>query len=88
MPLDLRSAASAYLSLQAKWDLNPESDFAQVQISTDGISYEPICGKYTVRGGNFQDLDNPVYSGTQKNWIAEWIDLKNMWAEVFIFKYL
>ncbi|MBK7879576.1 MAG: immune inhibitor A [Saprospiraceae bacterium] len=89
VPIDLRNAASAFLSLQAKWDLNPESDFAQVQISTDGISFEPICGRYTVRGGNFQDLDNPVYSGSQKNWIAEWIDLKkylgrSIYLQIFV----
>ncbi|MBK8152853.1 MAG: hypothetical protein IPK61_07220 [Saprospiraceae bacterium] len=30
---------------------------------------------YTRQGTNFQDLNNPLYAGTQEQWVSEWIDL-------------
>ncbi|MBK7810955.1 MAG: immune inhibitor A [Saprospiraceae bacterium] len=74
--IDLTSAREAKLSFRAKWDLDPEVDFAQIKISEDGVSYFPLCGQYTVLGSSFQDLDKPVYTGLQNYWISEYLDLK------------
>ncbi|NOT38842.1 MAG: hypothetical protein HOP11_15820 [Saprospiraceae bacterium] len=74
--IDLRNAKYAYLSYNVKYDLNHETDFAQLFISLDGTQYHPVCGKYTVPGGIFQGLNQPVYTGTQIQWVNEWIDLK------------
>ncbi|MBK9270434.1 MAG: immune inhibitor A [Saprospiraceae bacterium] len=74
--LDLTTARDAKLSFRAKWDLDKEVDFAQIKISEDGVSFIPLCGQYTVLGSAFQDLDKPVYTGRQSDWISEWLDLK------------
>ena len=73
--IDIRTAERAYLSFMAKWDLNSEMDYAQIQISTDDFNYEPLCGNYTTTGGAFQDNGNPVYTGKQTEWVREWIDI-------------
>lgn len=74
-PIDLTHAKNAFLSYRVKWDLDKEVDFAQVKVSDDGFSFTPLCGQYTVLGSSFQDLDKPVYTGKQENWVSEWVDL-------------
>lgn len=74
-PIDLTHAKNAYLSFNAAWDLDVEGDFAQIQVSADGDNFDPVCGKFSVAGGAFQDLNNPVYTGLQKQWVSEWINL-------------
>jgi len=46
-------------------------------ISTDGITFSPICGKYTVEGSEFQNNGLPLYDGRQLNWVKENIDLSD-----------
>lgn len=75
--IDLRNAKYAYLSYRVRHDLDKEVDFAQIKISDDGISFDPICGKYTVKGSAFQDLDKPIYTGKQDQWVSEWVNLNS-----------
>lgn len=73
--INLKTAKKAYLSFSAKWDFDSERDYAQVLVSIDDFNYVPLCGAYTSTGGSFQDNGNPLYTGTQSQWIREWIDI-------------
>jgi carboxypeptidase T len=75
-PIDLSNALNATLSFYARWALEPNYDFVQVEASTNGGgSWTPLCGTYTVPGSAFQELDEPLYEGFQLSWVKEEIDL-------------
>ncbi|NDF59944.1 MAG: T9SS C-terminal target domain-containing protein, partial [Crocinitomicaceae bacterium] len=76
--IDLTSSQHAFIEFNAKWDIELEYDYAQLQISEDnGTSWKAICGAYT-HGAKVIDIyDQPVYDGTQKEWIKEAINLKD-----------
>lgn len=76
--IDLTSSKHAFLEFNAKWDIELEYDYAQLQISEDnGTSWKAICGAYT-HGAKVIDIyDQPVYDGTQKEWVKEAINLKD-----------
>jgi hypothetical protein len=74
--INLTNATTALLHFYAKWDIEDGYDYTQltaVDIAT-GI-YTPLCGKYTNAGSQYQLLDEPLYDGTQANWVREEIDL-------------
>lgn len=73
-PIDLSGALHAVLEFWTKWEIEEYIDFAQVQISTDGVNFEALCGKYSKKGSIFQ-LPEPVYDGVQEEWVKESIDL-------------
>ena len=76
--IDLTSSQHAFIEFNAKWDIELEYDYAQLQISEDnGTSWKAICGAYT-HGAKVIDIyDQPVYDGTQKEWVKEAINLKD-----------
>ncbi|HLF64557.1 MAG TPA: M14 family zinc carboxypeptidase [Saprospiraceae bacterium] len=74
-PIDLKDALNAVLEFWAKWEIEEYIDYAQVQISTDGINFEPLCGQYSRLGSGFIQPLEPVYDGLQEAWIKESIDL-------------
>ncbi len=77
-PVDLTGAASATLSFWAKWSIENDYDYVQVQASADnGNSWTPLCGKYTNPGTNNQDPNQPLYDGIQTTWVKEEISLDN-----------
>ena len=66
----------------AKWEIESDWDNAQVQASTDGIIWTALEGEYTEPGtGSFQPTGEPVYDGTQADWVAETSDLSNFAGE-------
>ena len=78
--IDLSQATSAMISFYAKWAIEADYDFVQFQVSTDGgTSWIGQCGNYTVSGtsanGSVQPNNQPVYEGTQANWVLEEISL-------------
>ncbi|MBL0341495.1 MAG: immune inhibitor A [Bacteroidetes bacterium] len=75
-PIDLTVAVKASLSFYARWALEPNYDYVQVQASTNnGATWTALCGKYTVAGSDFQILNEPVYEGFQLGWVKEEISL-------------
>lgn len=71
----------AILSYWAKWNIEDDNDYAQVQLSVDGgDTFFPICGQYTNLGVPRQDENEPVYDGIQTTWVKEEIDI----SEYFI----
>lgn len=74
-PVVLENAETAYLSFQAKWDIEADYDYVQVLLSIDGNAPFPLCGKYTESGVGPQPVDEPLYDGAQSDWVLEEIDL-------------
>ena len=74
-PIDLKNTKKAIFQYYAKWAIEAGNDFAQVMVSTNNITYTPLCGNYTKPGGPNQDIDQPCYDGVQKDWVLEQVDL-------------
>lgn len=76
-PFTVTDFDRALLLFRARWEIEQTYDFAQVEISVNGGNFTPVCGKYTVTGSLYQDLNQPVYDGTNNTWVEEEIDLTN-----------
>ena len=75
---NLTNAVSATLSFYAKWAIEDNWDYVQVEVSTDnGTTWIPQCGKYTNSGNADQVLNEPLYDGFQTTWVKEEINLSN-----------
>lgn len=86
--ISLVDVEGAYLNFWAKWEIENFYDFAQVSISTDGgNTFEAQCGQYTNAGSQIQDLNEPVYDGTQLEWVKESIDLSSYLGEEIIIQF-
>ena len=69
------NAEKVTLSFWARWSIETNYDYVQLQLQLEeGGDYYPVCGKYTVEGSQFQDLEKPVYESTS-DWVLEEIDL-------------
>ena len=72
----LENVVDAYISFYTKWDIESLYDYVQFQISTDGgNTWIPQCGKLTVKGTQYQETGEPLYSGNNIQWKKEEIDL-------------
>jgi len=82
-PINLSSLeGSASLYFNVKWDIEPNYDYAQVQASTNGTTWIALEGEYTEAGtGSYQPTGEPVYDGTQADWVAETSDLSDFAGE-------
>ncbi|RMI25485.1 MAG: hypothetical protein D6681_01485, partial [Calditrichaeota bacterium] len=78
-PLDLSNARAAFLEFWTRWNIETTYDFAQVEISTDGMNWTALAGRYTVPGsGNgVQPPGEPGYEGFQGIWVKEFMDLSS-----------
>jgi carboxypeptidase T len=75
-PIDLSKVSKAELTFYAKWDIEKEFDYVQLEISKDnGTNWISQCGKFTTLGKSTQDLNKPIYDGKQPDWVKEQIDL-------------
>ena len=63
------------LTFWAKWDIEWNLDYAQLQISVDGGDFFSVCGRYTDIGTVHQDFGEAVYHGYQGTWVEEVIEL-------------
>jgi carboxypeptidase T len=86
--LNLTDAATAQLSFYAKWEIETNFDYAQVQASTDGgNTWTALCGKYTKTGNAYQDLGQPLYDGFQFGWIREEMPLDAYVGQNILIRY-
>ena len=88
--MDLTSAIGASLSFYAKWEIEDNWDYVQVEVSTNnGGSWEPQCGNFTNAGSNngFQPEGEPLYDGTQNDWVLEEIDLGDYLGETILVRF-
>lgn len=79
--IDLTQASDAMVTFYAKWDIEPDYDYCQFQVSTDGgSSWEGQCGLFTVEGsstfwnGSAQPDGEPIWEGGS-DWVQEKIEL-------------
>jgi hypothetical protein len=87
--IDLTGASQASVSFYAKWDIEKSWDYVQFEISTDnGVSWVPQCGKYTNKGTVNQGIETqPMYDGTQNNWVKEEINLSDYLGQHIKFRF-
>lgn len=80
--IDLTNANSSKVQFYAKWDIELGFDYCQFEVQVVGDSnWVSQCGKYTKRGGENiytnQPKNEPLYDGTQLNWVLEEINLND-----------
>jgi hypothetical protein len=76
----------AWISFFAKWNIENDFDYVQLQVARVGEGFEPLCGKYTNLGSQYQDTGNPLYDGIQNEWVNEEINLKEYLADSLVFR--
>lgn len=89
-PVDLTAAIGANLSFFAKWEIEDNWDYVQVEVSTNkGGSWEPQCGQYTNAGSSnpSQPEGQPLYDGVQNEWVLEEIDLSDYLGENILVRF-
>lgn len=89
-PIDLTNAIGANVTFYAQWDIENNWDYTQFEISIDGGStWVPQCGKFTNEGStnNGQPTGEPLYDGTQNDWVLEEIDLSDYLGETILARF-
>ncbi len=87
-PVDLTDALSASVSFYARWEIENTWDYVQFEISTDnGSTWIPQCGNFTTEGTNIQPLGEPLYDGTQSEFVLEEISLSDYLGEEIIARF-
>jgi hypothetical protein len=76
-PINLTGYTNPRLTFYTKYDIENNWDYGQVEISTNnGSTWIPLQGQYTNPGtGSFQPNGEPLYDGTNTNWVREEISL-------------
>ncbi len=86
--VDLSTAIAATMSFYAKWYIEDNYDYVQVEVSTNGgSSWIPQCGNYTNPGVSDQELGEPLYDGVQNTWVKEEIDLSDYIGESILVRF-
>ena len=88
--VDLSSATTANISFYAKWEIENNWDYVQIEVSiNNGNSWIPQCGKFTNEGSenNSQPTGEPLYDGTQNDWVLEEIDLSDYLGEQILVRF-
>ena len=76
--IDLNNTLLMVLQFRAKWALEADYDYVQVSISTNnGASWLPLQGNYTNPASIYQPAGQPLYDGTESDWVREAISLNN-----------
>lgn len=76
--INLGVSPIAFLRFWAKWDIEKGYDYVQVMAKENGSNtWIPLHGKYSSYGNYYLDPEDPVYDGTQTEWVHEEIDLSD-----------
>jgi carboxypeptidase T len=89
-PVDLTNALGANVTFYAKWEIENNWDYTQFEVSIDnGANWIPQCGNYTNLGStnNGQPTGEPLYDGTQNDWVLETIDLSDYLGESILVRF-
>lgn len=86
---DLSNASMAFVEFYAKWITESGWDYVQFMVSTNnGQTWTPLEGLYTIPGGSNQPTGQPLYDGTQTEWVKEEIDLEAYLGQTVKFRFL
>lgn len=88
--IDLTNYSYAEVIFNAKWEIQNNFDYVQIEVSTDNGDYwVPQCGLYTQSGGNNHQnaYNEPLYSGNQNSWVEEKISLSDYLGETILLRF-
>ncbi len=81
-PFDLSDTNLAWVEFYTRYDIETNWDYVQFMYSTDNQqNWTALHGNLTAIGGNNQDADQPLYHGTQSEWVKEEVDLSHLAGE-------
>lgn len=86
--INLEETSTAYAQFWAKWDIEDHYDYVVFQVSTDGESWENLCGEQSKLGSLFQLYEEPLYDGKQLYWVRENVDLSEYIGQVIQLRFL
>ena len=86
--IDLTNAVVANMTFFGKWEIEDGYDYCQLQASTDGNSWSPLCGRYTNLGTADQDNGEHLWDGFQTSWVQEQIDLSDYLGQSIELRFL
>ncbi|MEE4178688.1 MAG: M14 family zinc carboxypeptidase [Bacteroides sp.] len=76
-PVDLSNHGMAFTEFSARWDIESNYDYVQLQVSENGgTSWTALPGLYTRSGSNNQDSGQHLWDGNQSTWVQEKISLE------------
>ncbi len=79
---DLSDATIAWVEFHTRFDIEANWDYVQFMYSVDNQNnWIPLEGNYTSTGSGNQDPGQPVYDGTQSEWVLEEADLSHLTGE-------
>ena len=86
--LDLTFATHAWLQFETRWAIESNYDYVIVSASSDGgVTWSPLCGKFTKNGSTYQAYDEPIYDGQQPGWLLEQMDLGDYLGQHVLIRY-
>lgn len=87
--IDLTHALQAELQFWAYWNIETRYDFAQIQaLDAESLESYPLCGKYTIAGTSYQDLNQPVLEGYRNHWVKEQMPLTDVLGKKIKLRFL
>lgn len=86
--VDLSITTTAYAQFWAKWEIEDQFDYVVFQASTDGESWDNLCGEQSNLGSLFQLYEEPLYDGKQANWVLENVDLSSYLGQTIQLRFL
>lgn len=86
--VNLSNVIYAHLQYYTRFEIEKNSDKAQILISTNnGSSYTPLCAKYETSPASFGGTA-PVYDGFQDGWVKEDIDVSSYIGQNIILRFI
>jgi len=91
--INLTNVTAALIKFYAKWEIETDYDYCQFQVSNDnGMTWVGQCGNYTVAGnsanGSVQPNNQPIYEGTESNWVLEEINLSDYIGDSILVRFV
>ena len=88
-PISLTGLIDARLTFYTQWELEGQYDYVQVLASPDnGLSWTPLCGKYTIPGFPTQASGEPLFDEKEFNWVQEEMSLNNFLGQDIILRFV
>jgi len=87
--IDLTDVTIAYAQFWAKWEIESGYDYVQFMLKDiNSGGWEPLSGKFTRRGTQYQQEGEPVYDGFSDTWRLEEVDLSSFTGKEVQFRFV
>jgi len=89
-PIDLSEANFAFLEYYMKYDIQHQFDFVALEVSTNGLTWNAVCGLHSKPGSDdfvtghppsAQPENSPLYDAHKADWVREQVDLSGYLGE-------